>query len=81
MGSEHSYPEEAPVHTVTVNRFWMDECAVTNVESAAFVDATGYRTVAERPPDPAAYLGADPALLVPGAAVFHMPTASAPAAT
>ena len=33
--------------------------------------ATGYVTVAERPLDPAMYPGADPALLVPGALVFH----------
>jgi formylglycine-generating enzyme len=39
------------------------------------VAATGYRTLAERPPDPAAYPGVDPALLAPGSAVFVMPTA------
>lgn len=73
MGADGSYPEEAPVHAVTVGGFWIDECAVTNAEFAAFVDATGYRTVAERPIDPAFYPGADPALLVPGSAVFFMP--------
>ena len=34
---------------------------------------TGYVTLAERPPDPAAYPEADPALLVPGSSVFVQP--------
>ncbi|MGH7153062.1 MAG: formylglycine-generating enzyme family protein [Acetobacteraceae bacterium] len=77
MGAEGSYPEEAPVHMVTVSGFWMDVHAVTNTAFAAFSDATGYRTVAERPLNPALYPGADPALLVPGSAVFFMPTGRA----
>lgn len=74
MGAEQTYPEEAPVRAVTVSGFWMDECAVSNADFAAFVAATGYRTLAERPPDPVAYPGVDPALLAPGSAVFVMPT-------
>jgi len=58
---------------VTVSGFWMDEHTVTNEAFAAFVAATGYRTVAERPLDPALYPGADPMLLKPGSAVFFMP--------
>ena len=30
MGSERHYPEEAPVHRVTVTPFWMDCTSVTN---------------------------------------------------
>jgi hypothetical protein len=41
----------------------MDTCAVTNAEFAAFVEPTGYRTVAERPLDPAIYPGAPPAVI------------------
>src|SRR5271165_1801626 len=74
MGADDAYPEEAPVHTVSVGAFWMDEHAVTNAQFAAFAAATGYRTVAERPLDPAAYPGAQPELLKPGSAVFFMPT-------
>jgi formylglycine-generating enzyme required for sulfatase activity len=50
MGSAAFYPEERPVHAVTVGGFWIDQCAVTNEEFARFVDATGYVTIAERPP-------------------------------
>ncbi len=71
MGDERFYPEERPVHPVTVDGFWMDEHPVTNAEFRRFVKATGYVTMAERPPDPADYPDADPALLVPGSLVFH----------
>jgi sulfatase modifying factor 1 len=72
MGSEDFYPEERPVHRVEVDAFWIDRHPVTVAEFRRFVKATGYVTLAERPPDPADYPGADPALLVPGALVFHM---------
>ncbi len=77
MGADSFYPEEAPVHAVAVTGFWMDAHAVTNAEFAAFVAATRYETVAERPLDPAAYPGARPELLKPGAAVFFMPSGRA----
>jgi formylglycine-generating enzyme len=77
MGADDAYPEEAPVHTVTVSGFWMDAYTVTNTDFAAFVAATGYLTVAERSLDPALYPGARPELLVPGSAVFFMPTGAA----
>jgi formylglycine-generating enzyme required for sulfatase activity len=44
-------PDEAPVHRVRVDGFWMDATEVTNAQFAAFVKATGYKTVAERPVD------------------------------
>jgi formylglycine-generating enzyme len=71
MGSAGFYPEERPVHPVTVDGFWMDEDPVTVGEFRRFVAATGYVTVAQRPLDPADYPDADPALLVPGSLVFH----------
>jgi formylglycine-generating enzyme len=74
MGSDDFYPEERPVHQVTVDGFWIDTHPVTNAEFRRFVKATGYRTVAELAPDAADYPDADPALLVPGALVFQ-PTA------
>ncbi|WP_170979520.1 formylglycine-generating enzyme family protein [Roseomonas sp. HF4] len=72
MGSDHHYPEEAPQHPVKVGSFEMAATTVTNAEFAQFVAESGYATVAERPLDPAAYPGADSAMLVPGALVFRM---------
>jgi len=77
IGDDNAYLEEAPAHTVSVSGFWIDEYVVTNADFADFVTATGYRTVAERPLDPAAYPSADPGLLTPGSSVFFMPTSPA----
>ena len=71
MGSTQFYPEEAPVHTVAVAPFAIERHPVTNAQFAEFVAATGYRTVAEIPPDPAQFPGAAPADLVAGALVFR----------
>jgi len=70
MGSDRHYPEEAPVHRVAVDGFWIDRVAVTNAAFAEFVGATGYVTRAERPLDPAQFPGAPAANLVPGSLVF-----------
>jgi formylglycine-generating enzyme required for sulfatase activity len=70
MGSDRHYPEEAPTHDVNVDPFWIDRNEVTNADFAAFVQATGYVTVAERPLDPAEFPGAPPENLVPGSLVF-----------
>ncbi len=58
MGSDNHYPEEAPVHRVTVDGFWMDRAPVTNRQFRDFVNTTGYVTFAELPPDPKDYPGA-----------------------
>ncbi len=71
MGSAGFYPEERPVHRVSVDGFWIDTRPVTVEEFRRFVKATGYITAAQRPLDPAEYPDADPALLVPGSLVFH----------
>ena len=62
-----------PIHRVAVDGFWMDTTEVTNDQFAAFIQATGYRTIAERPLDPADFPGAPAAALVPGSAVFVAP--------
>ncbi len=50
MGSIDSLarPDEAPPHRVRVDGFWIDETEVTNAQFRAFVESTGYVTVAER---------------------------------
>ena len=73
MGSADFYPEERPVHRVSVGGFWMDEHVVTVAEYRRLVRETGYLTVAERVPDPAHYPGAAPEVLVPGSLVFTQP--------
>jgi sulfatase modifying factor 1 len=71
MGSDEFYPEERPVHRVTVDDFWIDEHPVTAADFRRFVRDTGYTTVAERPLDTADYPDAEPELLVPGSLVFR----------
>jgi formylglycine-generating enzyme required for sulfatase activity len=48
MGSKDLYPEERPIHRVTVDGFWMDKLPVTTTDVRRFVRETGYLTVAER---------------------------------
>ena len=70
MGSDGFYAEESPAHRVRVNDFSISRAAVTNREYARFVRATGYRTVAERPLDPADFPEAPPENLTAGSMVF-----------
>lgn len=67
------YVEEQPLQPVSVAGFWMDRTEVTNDEFAAFVKATAYVTVAERPVDTARHPGLPAAMQQPGAVVFVMP--------
>ncbi len=73
MGSDRHYPEEAPVHRVTVDGFWIDRTPVTNREFRKFVNATGYVTFAEIKPDAKDYPGALPHMLKAGSLVFTPP--------
>lgn len=74
MGSTESMFEDArPIHRVRVTGFFIDATEVTNAEFARFVAATGYRTVAERPPDPVQFPDVPLAKLVPGSNVFRAP--------
>lgn len=74
MGSDVHYREESPAHRVGVGGFAIDTHAVTNERFGAFVRATGYLTVAERPLDPSDFPGAPAENLHPGSLVFT-PTA------
>ena len=53
MGSdaEWAFPNERPAHRVKVTPFFLDAKPVTNAQFAEFVEATGYKTVAERAVD------------------------------
>jgi len=73
MGSEEHYPEERPVHRVTVDGFWMDRTPVTVAAFQSFVAASKHVTFAEIPPNPEDYPGAKKELLHPGSLVFVKP--------
>jgi len=73
MGSNDHYPEEAPVHRVTVDGFWIDRTPVTNRQFKQFVRATGHVTTAEVAPDSKDYPGALPHMLYAGSLVFVPP--------
>ncbi len=73
MGSD-DFEDSKPVHSVTVNGFWMDEHEVTNSQFEKFVKATGYITVAEQKLNPKDYPGVPEDKLVPGSAVFTTPS-------
>lgn len=50
-GADYAFPNERPEHRVQISAFLMDTHPVTNADFAKFVEATGYKTVAERPVD------------------------------
>ena len=84
MGGTEDQPANnaLSVHVVKVDGFWMDETEVTNSQFAAFVKATGYKTIAERPIDweelkkqvPAGTPKPPDDVLQPGSMVFTPPT-------
>jgi formylglycine-generating enzyme required for sulfatase activity len=74
MGADDQRPEERLAHRVRVDGFWIDRHEVTNAQFAAFVEATGYVTLAERGVDPATHPGMPAELLAPGSIVFIPPT-------
>lgn len=71
MGSDSFYPEESPAHRASVAAFELDRHPVTNRQFAAFVDATGYLTVAERRLDEAEFPALSDAERAPGSLAFR----------
>jgi formylglycine-generating enzyme required for sulfatase activity len=78
FGGPDAMRDARPIHRVHVDGFWMDRTEVTNVRFAEFVAATGYVTVAERPPRQEDFPGAPPESLVPGGLVFTPPEGPVP---
>lgn len=76
--SDQADKDEYPKHKVRVDGFYMDVTEVTNAEFAAFVEATGYVTTAEKDIDweemkqqlPPGTPAPDPELLKAGSLVF-----------
>jgi formylglycine-generating enzyme len=73
MGSDRHYPEEAPVHRVAIDGFWIDRTPVTNRQFKEFVKSSGHRTFAETVPDVDNYPGALPHMIFAGSLVFMPP--------
>jgi formylglycine-generating enzyme len=71
MGTDNGPADQRPQHEVTITGFWMDKTEVTNAQFLNFVKATGYKTVAERFPDPKKYPDAPKDKLIPFSAVFR----------
>ena len=79
--SEMGLKREFPQHTVKVNSFFMDVHEVTNEQYSAFVEATGYKTIAEKSIDWEVYKKnikyniskPDDEYLIPGSLVFISP--------
>lgn len=72
-GGYHAMDDARPVHRVTVTGFWMDTHEVTNAQFEAFVNATGYKTIAEYAPTAEEFPDAPPEALVAGSIVFTPP--------
>jgi formylglycine-generating enzyme required for sulfatase activity len=85
-GDTYAMPREKPAHNVEVDGFFIDKTEVTNKAFKVFVEATDYKTIAERPIDweeikqqlpPGTPKPAD-SILQPGSLIFNklagMPT-------
>lgn len=77
---------ERPAHKVKVDGFWIDATEVTNAQFRKFVEATGYKTTAERPVDwevmktqlPPGTEKPPEEMLGPGSLVFTPPVGALP---
>jgi formylglycine-generating enzyme len=69
-GGREAMQDARPVHRVYVDGFWIDKTEVTNKQFEKFVNATGYKTIAEIPPTSEEFPTAPAANLVAGSTVF-----------
>ena len=85
MGTDedNAYDHERPAHKVHIDGFYISETEVTNEQFKKFVDATGYKTIAERKPTwdelkeslPPGTMPIPDSVLLPGSLVFYRPSA------
>jgi formylglycine-generating enzyme required for sulfatase activity len=69
-GGKEPMKDARPIHRTYVDGFWMDATEVTNEQWAKFVEATGYKTIAEIAPTKEEFPTAPPENLVAGSTVF-----------
>ena len=72
-GLTKGFEDCMPKHQVKIRSFWMDITEVTNREFAKFVEATGYKTIAERELNPADFPQVPIDQLKSGSVVFTPP--------
>ena len=77
-GGDKPMTDARPIHSVSVDGFWIDTTEVTNQQFSKFVEATKYVTVAEIPPRPEDFPGAPAENLVAGSIVFTPPDRPVP---
>jgi formylglycine-generating enzyme required for sulfatase activity len=75
---DNDFPDAQPEHLVEVDGFWMDAHEVTNAQFAKFVEATGYKTIAEIPPRAEDFPTVPPDKLKAGSIVFTPPGVPVP---
>ncbi|MEZ5824781.1 MAG: formylglycine-generating enzyme family protein [Geminicoccaceae bacterium] len=78
IGGIHGYPEERPQVEVEVATFHLDRFAVSNAMFAAFVEATGHVTTAEKVPDRDIHADMPDEFFVAGSLVFTMTAGPVP---
>ena len=76
-GKEDMY-DARPIHRVLVSPFMMDATEVTNRQFEAFVNATGYVTIAEKKPTKEEFPDVPEENLVAGSVVFTPPPGQVP---
>ena len=78
IGAGAQLPEEQPVRRLRINPFCLDRTEVSNDRFAAFVAATGYVTVAERPLSADQFPELTASERAPGSVVFQPVQAGGP---
>lgn len=73
FGSDKHYPEEARAKKASVKGFWISKYEITNSQFKAFVEATGYKTLAERRLSETLYPDIPDSQRDPGSVVFTAP--------